>query len=145
MGTGSGSDLSPKWSRTISLELGQPTLGDDPDRLRQLEDRGIREPVVDEEALLAALDQAPLAEPLEVLRGVRHRDPGLARQRVDGALTLGEQLEDLQAVRAGERLPDAGELAVEAILEGAMRGGIPNHKVINRILEAHQAVIGPRL
>ena len=104
------------------VEVGKASLGDNPECARQFEDRVVGEAVVDVEALLAALDQAGLAQSLEVLRGVGDREADLDRERLDGALALREELQNLEAVRARQRLPDAGELAVEAILEGAMGG-----------------------
>lgn len=54
-----------------------------------------------------------------MLGRARDRGDQLAGQRFDGALPLGEQLEDLETPRARDGLADAGELAVKAILEGA--------------------------
>src|SRR5437660_12398791 len=88
---------------------------------------------MDEEALLAALDQASLAQRLQMLRGVGQREPDLVGERLDAALALGEQLEQLEPVRAGQGLPDAGELSVEAVLEEAVRVG--HSKVLNILVE----------
>jgi hypothetical protein len=53
-------------------------------------------------------------------RGVRQAETGLLRERFDAALTLTEQVKQLQAVGIGQGAADRGELAVEAILEGTM-------------------------
>lgn len=58
-----------------------------------------------------------------MLRGIGGRESDFARQRVDGAFALGEQFEDFEPVRAGERLADPGELAVETVLELAVGRG----------------------
>src|SRR5438270_6315867 len=77
-----------------------------------------------------------------MLRRIGQRDPDLVGERLDAALALGEQLEQLQPVRAGQSLPDAGELSVEAVLEEAVRVG--HSQVLNRLVEyCRQASTGP--
>jgi hypothetical protein len=104
------------------VELGKPALGDDPDRARKLEHGRVGEPVVDEQAILAAFDQARFAQGNEVLRCVGEREPGLLGQRIDGAFALRQKLQELQPMGARKTLSDARELAVEPVLEGAMGG-----------------------
>src|ERR1700693_4379636 len=88
------------------------------------------------EPLLAALHQPRLAESLEVLGSVCHRQGAVAGKRVDRTFTLGQQLEELESMRAHERLSDSGELAVEPVLEGAMGGVACCHvQLVNRLLE----------
>ena len=70
------------------------------------------------------VDERRLPKRLEVLRCVGERQADLARERLDGAFSLGEQLQELEAVRARERLPDAGELRVQPILELTMTMGV---------------------
>src|SRR5438477_505247 len=77
-----------------------------------------------------------------MLRRIGQRDPDLVGQRLDAALALGEQLEQLEPVRAGQRLPDTGELSVEAVLEEAVRVG--HSQLFSRLVECrlsnlHQA------
>src|SRR5439155_15147140 len=115
------------------LQLGEPALGHAAQRPAQLEDRRVGEPIADKEALLAALDQPSLAQRLQMLRGIGQRDPDLVGERLGAALALGEQLEQLEPVRAGQGLPDAGELSVEAVLEEAVRVG--HSQVINILVE----------
>ncbi len=105
-----------------AIKLGEPTFGDDADGMGEFEDRRVRKPVVDEEALLSALDQAGFPKREQVLRGVGERQACLPGERIDGTLALRQQLEELEAVRAGEALADAGELSVEAVFEGAVCG-----------------------
>ena len=69
--------------------------------------------------LLPPDDQARLAELLQVLRGVGDRDPGEGGELVDAALALGEELEELEPGRAGERGPDPGE----GLEDGALGAG----------------------
>ena len=57
------------------------------------------------------------AERLEVLRGIRYRESGLAGKVIHASLPLRQELEQLEAVRAANRLPDPGELLVEAVLK----------------------------
>ncbi len=118
-----------------ALQLGEPSLGDAAQGLAQLEDRRVREAVVHVQALLAALDEPAFAQRLQMLRGIGQRKPDLVGERFDRPLALGEQLEKLEAVRAGEGLPDAGELSVQAVLEEAMRGVGGHGQVLFRLLE----------
>src|SRR3990172_2855526 len=66
----------------------------------------------------ARIDEAGGTKDLEVLTGVWDSEVRLARQYLDRPLALPEQVEELQAFRRRERMPDAGELFVEAVLEG---------------------------
>ena len=84
--------------------------------LRQLRDRGVaqRQPqrqhlvagerVAHARALARARDDARGVQRLEVLRGVRGRLAARARELVDRARRLGEQVEQLEPPGAGERL-----------------------------------------
>ena len=100
-----------------------------PYRAGKREERRVGKPVVDVEAPLAALDETGLAQPLKVLRCVGDGEPDLAGQRLDGPIPLRQEFEKLEPMRAGERLADAGELAVEAVLEDAV-GRIVAHSQV---------------
>src|SRR5262245_22247250 len=76
---------------------------------------------MDVQPILAALDECRLLERPQVLRGVRQRETQLGGEGVDRPFALDEELENLKSVRAGERFPQASELAIEAILESPMR------------------------
>ena len=117
----SASARSPKCSRTSRSNSASRASATVRSTLRQLEDLGAGQPVEHEQAVLSAVDQRRLPERLQVLRGVGEREADFGRERVHRALALGEQLEHFQPVGAGERLADAGELAVEAVLEVAVR------------------------
>ena len=55
-----------------------------------------------------------------MLGGIRHGKSSLASQILHIAPTLGEQLEQFEAVGAADRLPDSGKLLVELVLEESM-------------------------
>src|SRR5581483_6933173 len=69
---------------------------------------------------LVRLDQPRAAQHLEMGRGVGQAEGGFAGELLDAALALGEQVEQLEPMRAGERLADDGEFAEEPILERAI-------------------------
>ena len=117
-----------------TLEFREALLGDRTERSTELEDGRVGEPAVDEEALFPALHQAGFPERLEVLGSVCHREPALGGKRIDGPLALSEEFEKLEAMRVAERLPDASELPVEPVLEGAM-GTVRHTQVIYKLLE----------
>src|SRR5205823_5217508 len=98
--------------------------------LADFADVWIPEAVMDKQSFFAAFDERRLAEYLEVLRRVGQRQLDLGRERVDGAFSLSEQLQQFETMRAGERLADTGELAVEAIFEITM--GVGSHKSSNK-------------
>jgi len=52
-----------------------------------------------------------------VLGGVGHGEPHQPRQLLHAALTLGQELQDLQPVAAAHRLGDARELAEQLMFE----------------------------
>ena len=69
------------------------------------------------QAVFPTVDERRLPKRLEMLRCVGERQTDLAREGLNGALSLSQKFQDLEAVRARERLPDAGELPVQPILE----------------------------
>jgi hypothetical protein len=68
-----------------------------------------------------------------MLGGIGQRQADFGGQRIDGAFALGEQFEDFESMRVGERFADSGELAVEAVLEVSV--GVRHGQVINRLLD----------
>jgi hypothetical protein len=72
------------------------------------------------QAVFPVVDERRLPKSLEMLRCVGERQADLAREGLNGTLSLGQKFQDLEAVRARERLPDAGELPVQPILELAV-------------------------
>jgi hypothetical protein len=109
------------------IEFGQSALGHRSQRTAEIGDGGIGETVVDELALLAAFHECCLAQGLQMLRGVRDGRADFTGERIDGALTLAEELEQLQAMGAAEGLPDARELRIQAVFEVAV--GIGRHRL----------------
>src|SRR3712207_1481296 len=99
-----------------TLELGEAPFGHAPHDAREIEDLRIGKAVGHKEPMLPALDEGGLFEGFEVLRGIRQRQSHFDRERVDRALALGEELEDLEAVRAREGLAEPRELAVQPVL-----------------------------
>ena len=111
--------------RTISevlsdqaFQIGESMLRDNAKRATEIEDDGVGESVIDEEPVLAALDQTALPQGPQVLRGVGDRETDLGRQGVDRALALRKQIEKLDPMGVGQRLPDAGVSGIEAVLKG---------------------------
>jgi MFS family permease len=79
-------------------------------------DAGVREPVVDPDPVAAGGDQPGAGQHPQLSGGVGHlhlRGPG---QVLDAALALGEQVQQLQPGRVGQRLADPGELLVQGHL-----------------------------
>jgi hypothetical protein len=58
---------------------------------------------------------------------MRWRQANLAREGLNRPLPLGQELQELEPVRARECLPDAGELPVQPILELAVATGFGSH------------------
>ena len=97
-----------------AVDLGEVLLGGLAQCQHQADDLGSGQPVVHEQAIAARQHQLCLPQLLQMAGRVGDREAGLGRERFDGALTLGEHFEDLQAMGAGQRLADAGELAHRA-------------------------------
>src|ERR671919_2983865 len=77
-----------------------------------------REPVVDPRAVAAGTDEPRSRELLQVMRGVGDALLDLARQLVDRALALGENVDDLGATAVANRLRNRGERIEERGLRG---------------------------
>lgn len=116
-----------------TLEIREPSFGHTPNRGTQFEHQWLGESVVHEESLLAAVDQGRLPQSLKVLGCVGEGKPGLSRQGVDAPLSLGEQFEELNPMRAPDRLPNASELPVHSVFEVAMR--CAQDQLINILLD----------
>ena len=69
-----------------------------------------------------------------MLRGVRQRHSGFLRERLHRAVTLSQQLEELNSDRTRQRFAQLGEMTVEAVFEASVCS-IGNIQVINRLLE----------
>ena len=67
-------------------------------------------------ALARARNQAGRVQRLEVLRGVRRRLPARARELVDRAGGLGEQVDELEPPGAGESLSHHGDRVEQRLL-----------------------------
>jgi len=115
------------------VEVSEAPLGHRSNDLRQLEHVGIGKPVVHEQAVLPALNESGLPERLQVLRRVRQGKTDFRRERIHRPLSLRQEIQHLEAVRAGQRLAQPGELAVEAVLELPLR--VDHHQVINILLD----------
>ena len=90
---------------------------------RQVEYRGIAQPVEDPLAVASRDQQAGLAHEPQVLGSVADRQSRPLGERLDAALALRQQLEDFQAMRVTERLRHFGELQVELLFGAWTRGG----------------------
>src|SRR6476659_11517446 len=58
---------------------------------------------------------------------VRDRKAGLGRERFDRALALGNYVQDLQPMRARDRLANPRKLGIEPVFEVALRACLSNH------------------
>src|SRR5216110_3137144 len=116
------------------VQVRQLMFGDGSDRRAEAENGGVREAIRDEQAVLSTLNQGGLSKRLKMLRGIGERKTHFVRQGVNGPFPLSEQLQNLKPMRTGERLADAGELPVQAVLELAV--SITRHsQVINILLD----------
>jgi hypothetical protein len=73
--------------------------------------------------------------------GVGEGQRRLLRQLLHAALTLREEIQQLQTVRVCQRLPQNGELGVEAILECPVAHLSP-YQVIKKSIEHYSATPG---
>jgi hypothetical protein len=90
------------------LDLGQPAGGQGSQGPPELEHLRPGQPVVDRGALPPGGDQAGLAQDLQVLAGVGHRQAGLAGQGLHGALAVRQHVQQLDPPAAGNRSPHPG-------------------------------------
>lgn len=103
------------------VDLGQARLTQITDGLPEAENALVGKAVVNAGTVPPGFDETSLPKHLEVLRGVGDAKRNLASDILDTPLTLGEEIDDFEAVRAGDRFPDPGELVEKWILEGPMR------------------------
>ncbi len=106
----------PKVLLHQSFEFSQTSFGHRSNDFRQLEHVRIGKPVVHEQSVLPTFNERRLSERLQMLRGVRHRETDLRRQRINSPLALRQQFEHLETMRVGQRFPEPGELAVKRSL-----------------------------
>src|SRR5262249_47344763 len=78
------------------------------------------QPVEDVRPPALGLHEPGALEHLKVPGRVGDRQAGLAGEGIDAAWCLSEQIQQLEPLLAGERRADAGELAVDPVLELAM-------------------------
>jgi hypothetical protein len=107
-----------------ALDVAQARGGDLAQREPERDDVPPSRAVVHARALAPGGDQAGPAQHLQVLGGVRHRQPRLLGQLLDGALALGQQVEDRQARPACQRAADARELVEQSPLALVLAHGI---------------------
>jgi hypothetical protein len=93
--------------------------GHAPNRCPELRDLVAREPVDDARPFAPGTNEPRMCEHLQVLRGVRDRLGDLARDLVDRALALGEQVDDLRPTAAAERLSHRRQSVEESRLRFA--------------------------
>ncbi len=96
-----------------ALHLGQPGARDRAELGGEAADALVGGAVIDARAVAARVHQTGGFERLEVLRDVGDPHARRAPQGIDRALTLAEQLEELDPPRRGDRLADARELLVQ--------------------------------
>ena len=103
-------------------ELGEVLLGEPAHRHEEARHVVAREVAGDVQPAFLRLDEPSLAQDLEVLRRVSDAEPGQVGQVLDRARCLAQKVEQVEALRACERLPDPRELLVDGVLVAAMRG-----------------------
>src|SRR5262249_19201199 len=118
-----------------AVDLGQARCTKIAQRAPQRKHLGRRQSVHHVESALVALDESRLAQDLKMRGRVRQALSDLPRKLFDGALALTEQIEQLEAVGAGQRFADSGELGVQAILEGSVTHHRAHTQLFSRILE----------
>src|SRR5260221_1477334 len=118
-------------NQTINLrELARADVAQRPP---EREHGGISQAIVDVEASLPRLHKSGVMQHVKVLRGVRDAERRLVGQFLHRALALGEQIEQLQPLWAGERFPQAGKLGVQLIFELTMCHRTSHTAVSNRL------------
>jgi hypothetical protein len=100
------------------VDVGEPGRGERAQRVKQVGDFGAGEAVEDLQALAAGFNEPGSAKHVQMARGIRGREAGVRSEQLHGFLALGEQLQDLQAVRGGQRVADTGELVEQLSLSG---------------------------
>jgi hypothetical protein len=106
----------PRVGARRPLDLGEPVGGHRAQGEPELEHGVAGERVVHEDPVSAGRHQARIPQDPQVLRGVGEREAALPGQLVDCPLGLGEQLQELEAPPAGQRLGHPGELLEERAL-----------------------------
>jgi hypothetical protein len=112
-----GSRAVPEMPVDQTLEVGQSPFGDLPNTGAKLEHGRLRKPVIDKQALFAAVDQRRLPEGLEMLRCIGERQAGFGGEGVDRPLSLREKLEHLNPMRTSDGFSNAGKLSVKGVFE----------------------------
>jgi len=102
------------------FDPGDPGSREVLDPPRENGDLLVGEPVVDLDPVPAGGDKPGGGQGVQLGGGVGHLHAGGGRQLLDGALSLGEQVQQFQPHRVGERLADPGELLVHGRLARAL-------------------------
>jgi hypothetical protein len=111
----------PKEVADNAVHLGEMLLGGVAQGQNQADDLGPRQPVVDEKTFPSGQHELRLPQLLEMPRRVGDGKAGLRGERFNRPLALGEDLQDLEAMRARYRLADARELRIQPVLEVSLR------------------------
>jgi hypothetical protein len=82
--------------------------------------------LIDEVPVAARLNQVRVSERAPVRTGVLHGRRGLVGKLLDRLLALGQEIEELDPLRAPERVTDPRELRLAGILEVPHRHGVQN-------------------
>ncbi|COX87174.1 Uncharacterised protein [Mycobacterium tuberculosis] len=97
-------------------DRGQIAFGHSAHRAHYVPHLRIRQCVNHPFAVPAAGHQAGAPKLQQVLGGIGKRQPRRTSQRVHTAFTLHQQIQQLQSMAAGQRLPDQGELLEDQLL-----------------------------
>jgi hypothetical protein len=113
-----------------SFDVGQMGAGYRAHQREQLGDVDPGQSVVDLGAVAAGSHQVRGFQCLQMRRRCGQTELAGAGQCIDGALTLRQKIEQLEALAAGQRLANAGELVKQGVL-----GGPITHTILQSSLE----------
>jgi hypothetical protein len=102
------------------VDFGESQLGELAQGAEEIAHLFTRQPVGHIGALPLGFDQARGVEEAKVLGGVGDTLAGLSSQGLDSSRTLAQEVEKLQAGRAGDGLTQPGKLVVDCVFELAV-------------------------
>src|SRR5579863_9956260 len=98
-----------------TVDLGNVALGEPSQCRKNIQYAVVGQCVINESSLTARRQQSRSSQMLQVLGGVRDRQPGAARQNLHRALTLRKLFQQFEAMRMAERFRDRGELGEQRL------------------------------
>jgi hypothetical protein len=102
------------------LDLGQSAFGQHPHGAKEITDSLVGQAIANEQSLLLGLHQPVGPKNLQMLGSVGHGQARFPGQNFDRPFALAEKVQQFQPFWAGDCFPDAGELCIDIIFEGAV-------------------------